>query len=112
MSCRKFGTFFSNQGRTNEMLSNDFLSSPKSYDVPLWTQTWGKPMNRQLMHLSFERVDGSKEWDGNANEPLLQQFRTAWRTFLTEIEEPFFSEFARQIAAKKADSQGEYCRFV
>jgi hypothetical protein len=109
MSCRKFGAFFSNRGRTNEMLVNDFLSTPQNFDVPLWTETWCKPMNRQLLHLSFERIRGSLSWDGSANRELLEQFRTAWRKFLEALEEPFFSEFARQIAAKK---KGEFNKYL
>jgi hypothetical protein len=109
VACRKLAGFFLNLREKNDILSKEFLPGKQvGFKVPLWKDVWHEAMNRQLLHLSYDRVDKAKSWDGKDNAELLRQFRKEWKKFLGSLEDPFDARFAKEIAAKKSSEYGSY----
>jgi len=106
VECRKFANFFqNNRGPMKDPLQRDAVA--KDYvgkrfrpKLDVW-EKWHHHMNRQLMHLSFGRVDNTEPWDGRANQPIFEELCTAWNEFLACVDPKFQAEFdARRNAVQ------------
>jgi hypothetical protein len=100
LNCRKMAAFFLNLGEDDDILSRDFVA-PKKVGFKLsWKRHWQGAMNKQLLHLTYSRIDKAKPWDGTPNEVSLREFQAAWKKFLDNVEEPYRSKFSDEIALK------------
>ena len=99
VECRKFANFFGNiRGRRNEdAVSRDFVGDthfkPK---LPVWNK-WHEHINRQLMHLSYGRVENTESWDGSANDPIYREMLDTWDKFLPCVDAKYKTEFDTQL---------------
>ena len=103
VECRKFAAFFwNNRGRKrNDIVSKDYLTTKLSIKLPVW-KAWHEHMNVHLLHLSYDRLNSTIQWDGHTvNADLLAEFQQAWKLFLSKVEEPYKSEFERQIQVRE-----------
>lgn len=80
-----------------DILASDYL--PNGYKVnwtlPTWKREWRDEMDRQLVHLSYER---EKPWDHRQWVPTLErEFRNAWRLFRQAIDPQYEREYTKQI---------------
>jgi hypothetical protein len=99
VECRKFADFFRNKRgfRGVDIIANDFVVTPPfEPELPVW-DAWADHMNRQLMHLSYDRVGNTKSWDGNANKPLFAEFTSVWNEFLKSLDARHVDEFKHQL---------------
>lgn len=92
--------FFLNVREDNDILSKDFLAPKKLGFKLVWKKRWNQAMNRQLLHLSYDRINNATPWDGTPNTVLLQEFQVAWEKFLDNLDEPYKSEFEKEISNK------------
>jgi len=108
VECRKFAAFFrNNRGpKGTDIASSDYLKAKLRFKLPVW-KAWHDHMNVHLLHLSYDRLSSKIQWTGHTvNADLLDEFQRAWKLFLAKVEEPYKSEFERQIAAR--ESKPEY----
>lgn len=106
VECRKFAAFFGNMRgrRGTDIASKDYLAAKLSIKLPVW-KAWHEHMNVHLMHLSYDRLNSTTQWDGHSvNADLLAEFQKAWKLFLSKVEEPYKSEFERQIQIRESKS--------
>lgn len=99
LNCRKMAAFFLNLRERRDILSKEFLTAKVGFGLS-WKKTWHKAMNKQLLHLTYDRIDAATPWDGTSNKVLLEEFRAAWKKFLVSLEEPYKSKFNEEIALK------------
>ena len=99
MNCRKMAAFFLNRRDDDDILSKEFLPTKVGFKLDEW-ENWGAAMNRQLLHLSYRRIDAAKPWDGKPNKLLLAEFQRAWKKFLFHLEDPYRPQFEIEISAK------------
>ena len=68
VNCRKIYEFFMYKPSTkpgqNDIRAADFLTPEVVFDLSNWA-LWHEAMNKQLMHVTFARVEKSKEWKGH-----------------------------------------------
>ena len=105
MNCRKMAGFFLNlkgQKHANDILSKHYFPPDEKvvFKLSTWREQWNEAMNRQLLHLSYDRIDKAKPWDGKPNQMLLDEFQAAWKKFRANLEEPYKSKFKSEIADK------------
>ena len=81
------------------MISKEFVNRRFKPKLPEWKQ-WRDHMNRQLMHLSYGRVDNTVSWNGSANAPLLKEFTRVWADFLLCLNPLYTSEFQTQLKSR------------
>jgi hypothetical protein len=104
LSCRKMADFFSKEpaGRFK-----DTDLTAKSYgvplfeplDLPVWAM-WEDAIDFQLAHVSLKRRTEGKTWDGTAVNPMLEEFRRAWRKFLGGLEWHVHAMFEAEISER------------
>jgi hypothetical protein len=101
VECRKFANFFkNNRGPLNDdIVCKDFLSRHFKPKLPEWKK-WHDHINRQLMHLSYARLDNTTPWDGSANAPLYAEFTSKWADFLLCVDPLYRAEFDRQLKSR------------
>lgn len=100
VGCRKFADFFkNNRGLKRQGIPCKAFATKKiSIRLPVWDK-WHEHMNVHLFHLSYDRTTSKTQWDGRGvNESLLKEFMSAWKTFLAQLDEPYKSEFLKEIA--------------
>ena len=100
LNCRKMAAFFLNVREHTDILSKEFLTPKKLGFKLVWKKQWNQAMNRQLLHLSYDRIDKANPWDGTPNKVLLDEFQMAWKRFLDNLAEPYKSEFEKEITNK------------
>ena len=101
MNCRTLAYFFTNGGRPDDIKSEDFLTGEMTFTLPTW-EDWRDQMDKHLMHLTYARVDNTRPWSGGVdNQKILQEMQSTWALFLSKIEEPFKSEFDKEIGKKE-----------
>ena len=111
VNCRKMFEFFTYQPSMktiqDDIKAKHFLESNIVFDLSNWA-LWHKPMNKQLLHITFTRVTRPKVWDGtDENRLFLAEFQNAWKLFLSKIKEPYLSKFENEISAKlKSEFRG------
>ena len=103
LGCRKLADFFRKSSNGTDIVAADFLRKKEQYPLPVWNK-WGIPMNKQLAHLTYGRVTKPKAWDGRENERLIEEFRQVWKLFRSKLEEPYGSEFEKQINKRQQPS--------
>ncbi len=99
MNCRKLCDFFNprKNSRDDDIHAKDFQRVGKPFDLPTWV-SWHDTMDKQLLHVTSDR---GREWKGHQeNLRFLTEFKTEWKKFLNQLDEPHKSEFDRQIASK------------
>ena len=101
VECRKFANFFKNNpGPLREdMVATEFVIRRLKAPLPVWGQ-WHRHMNRQLMHLSYRRIENKTPWDGSANAPLLKELTDTWEQFLTCLSPLYEAEFLGQLRSR------------
>ena len=95
--------FFSHDSNRRDIVAADFfpLKQKPRFRFPFWRE-WGTAMDKQMIHLSYERVTNPKHWDGyKENKQFLEEFRVAWRIFRKEVPEPYRTEFINQVFIRK-----------
>jgi hypothetical protein len=102
VQCRKFAHFFQNRERRHpDIFAKHYVGSSITFDLPTW-DGWYDHMDKHLFHLSYARVSNIREWTGRPENGLfLDEFRGAWKKFLSALVSTEWSEhFEREIAAK------------
>lgn len=100
VNCRKMSDFFTKSPQQDDIWAGDFLGHMVAFDLANWS-LWHRTMNKQLMHITFERITGPKQWEGHGeNELFLDEFMEAWKEFRRNLKEPYKSEFDKEIAEK------------
>ena len=98
VECRKFANFFQNKRgpmkdpSQQDAIAKDFVSKRFRPELGVWKK-WQDHINRQLMHLSYGRVDNTGPWDGSANKPIFEDLRLVWDEFLQCVDPKFKPEF-------------------
>jgi hypothetical protein len=96
LSCRKIAKFLlSQKKKPDDVIARDYSPGVTS-KLPVWNQ-WKGAMDQQLAHITYTRVRAARRWDGSPNAPLLDEFRTAWRHFLSLLREPHKTTFQKEI---------------
>lgn len=98
LGCRKLADFFLNGGKPEDVKARHYLPKrgvPK-FRLTEWKR-WHDAMDKQLAHITYRRVHAPQSWDGSRNQTLLEEFRRAWKLFLSKLEEPYKTEFERTI---------------
>jgi hypothetical protein len=95
LNCRKMSDFFERHTNGIDIVAADFLgyrpkSGLKKKDV--------KMLNNHLAHLKYYRLKVKEQWNGENNEPLLQELRNSWSEFIKTVPEPYKSKFDSEIA--------------
>ncbi|MGH9632570.1 MAG: hypothetical protein ACRD7E_30050 [Bryobacteraceae bacterium] len=100
LSCRKMAEFFKMQRARQYVIGYDYVRrSTVTFTLSEWAK-WSEAADRHVTHISYTRLENVTEWNGTANRPLLEEFRTAWCDFYNAIDERFKAEFERQIDEK------------
>lgn len=104
VNCRKMYEFFMYKPSTtsdqDDVRAAHFLTRHVAFDLSNWA-SWHDAMNKQLMHVTFARVEKPKKWEGNnENELFLAEFVAAWKTLRSNLEEPYKSRFDSEISEK------------
>ena len=104
VNCRKMYEFFIRKGSTmsgqEDIRAAHFLKREVAFDLSNWA-LWHNAMNKQLMHITFARVDKPKKWEGhNESKLFLDEFKNAWKEFRRNLEEPYKSRFENEITEK------------
>jgi len=98
VECRKFANFFQNKrGPMKDPLQHDarakdFVGKGFRPELHAWKK-WEDHINRQLMHLSYGRVDNTDSWDGSANKPIFEELCVVWDEFLQCLDPKCRPEF-------------------
>jgi hypothetical protein len=100
---RKLGNFLLNDDRVkDDVLALDYLAvgSTRTWGLVTWSQEWRSTMNKQLTHITYERVRQPKIWDHRKWTPKLErEFRDAWKMFWDAvIDTDFKAEYDKQIS--------------
>jgi hypothetical protein len=105
MNCRKMAHFFQHGPNGKDIVSADFFPprcKPR-FRFPVWNK-WAKPMDWQMLHLTYSRVLNPVPWDGyKENRLFLNEFQQAWKLFRAKLPEPYSSEYRRQIEERYND---------
>lgn len=98
MNCRKLYDFFMSRGsQGDDIRARDFLANPPTFCLPTWGSL-SKQMNKQLLHVTRCR---GKVWNGQREtQQLLAEFMNAWELFLSQLQEPYLSEFRRRLVER------------
>jgi len=104
VNCRKMYEFFKYKSSIkpgqDDIRAVDFLSQEVVFDLSNWS-LWHEAMNKQLLHVTYARVENSKEWEGHKeNKLFLDEFIKAWKEFRCNLEEPYKSKFDSEIAKR------------
>ncbi len=91
----------------NDIRAAHFLKGAVAFDLSNWA-FWHDAMNKQLMHVSFARVEKPKKWEGHdENKLFLAEFMKAWKELRRNLKEPYKSRFDSEIAEKlKSEFEG------
>ena len=103
VNCRKMFDFFRKPSDGVDIVAADFFpfKGKPRFRFPMWNQ-WGKAMDKQIVHLTYSRVTEPKLWDGYSENALfLAEFRAAWKLFRSKLDEPYESEFVKQVFLRK-----------
>jgi hypothetical protein len=107
-NCRKMYEFFlyptyACKGKGDDIGASLYLqhcSKLPDFRLQEWAR-WHDPMNKQLLHVTFARVNKPKVWEGHdENKLFLDEFKSAWKLLLRSLADPFKTEFDTQIAAR------------
>lgn len=106
LNCRKMAEFFPNPSgnpdpakHKKDVRADDFVSG-FTCDLPTWKR-WEEQMKKHLAHISYIRVEQKpKEWTGEDNERLLDEFRGAWKELYQQLPDSYRPEFELQIEKK------------
>ena len=102
LNCRKLADFLQRPPKGDDIAVEHFLGKKESFGLPVWNR-WGKPMDKQLAHLTYARVTKPTPWDGyKDNKLLLDEFQSAWKKFLAKLEDPYKTGFDEEIAKRQA----------
>jgi hypothetical protein len=71
-----------------------------TFDLSNWV-LWHEAMNKQLLHVTFNRVERPQKWNGHdENKLFLAEFQGAWKKLLNDLEDVYKPKFEREIVAK------------
>jgi len=111
VNCRKMYEFFtykpSTKDKKDDIRAAHFLKREVTFDLSNWA-FWHEAMNKQLMHVTFARVEKPKKWEGHdENKLFLDEFMKAWKEFRHNLEEPYKSKFDSEITKRlKSEFRG------
>lgn len=101
LNCRKMADFYQKAPQGDDISAGHFLKQKESFHLPEWDK-WGRAMNKQLAHLTYARITTPKSWSGNpANRLLLEEFRAAWKIFLSKLDYPYRQKFNEEITKRQ-----------
>lgn len=85
VNCRKMYEFFtyppSTRPEHDDVRAGHYLSQAKTFELREWSE-WHDAMNKQLMHVTYARVERPKRWEGHdENRLFLSEFMAAWKAF-------------------------------
>ena len=108
LNCRKMYEFFNYPQYVGKNPSGDDLgaslylphvSPALAFNLNTW-DAWHQRMNKRLLHVTYVR-DIPPPWEGHRENPLfLDEFKTAWKLMLSNLVDPFKSQFEADIAAR------------
>jgi hypothetical protein len=103
VQCRKFAHFFKNKvarGGADDILAEHFVGKKVIFKFKEWS-AWDDHMDKHIFHLSYGRVKNTRPWTGHTeNREMLDEFRAAWRLFLSKLPAKLKAEFDKEIANK------------
>ena len=87
-------------------MAKHFVGSKVRFKLREWSK-WDDHMDKHIFHLSYGRIKNARAWTGHTeNREILNEFRAAWRLFLSKLPEKLNAEFEKEIAKKvSADSE-------
>lgn len=107
LGCRKLSDFLMKDTRhDDDVLAMDYLppGASRTWDLPIWTKTWQKDMNKYLAHITYRRAEdrdarGLPHWDHTVwVQPLTAEFNKAWWDFRESVtDSEFCTAFDRQL---------------
>ena len=106
VNCRKMYEFFLYPPSANpahdDIRAAHFLPQAVTFDLSNWA-LWHDAMNKQLMHVTFARVEKPKTWEGhNENKLFLAEFMKAWKKLLRNLKGTMYeSKFDEEIRKKQ-----------
>ena len=109
MNCRKMYDFFTKPPSTNrrfdDFRAREFTKTDLTYTFATWTPDIQLHMDKQLMHISRDRITRTRVWEGYTENPLfLAEFKGAWKLFFDDLQDAFKDEFREEIASKVASA--------
>lgn len=109
VNCRKMYEFFLYPPSTNpkydDVRAAHYLGRVETFDLSNWA-LWHEAMNKQLLHVTFARVERPKRWEGcNENRLFVEEFMKAWKAFRghlkgTVYEPQFESEIREKLKSE------------
>jgi hypothetical protein len=112
VNCRKMYEFLLYSPSTNpkydDIRAAHYLGRVETFDLSNWA-LWHESMNKQLLHVTFARVERPKQWEGyNENKLFLEEFMKAWTAFRghlkgTVYEPQFESEIREKLKSEFGD---------
>ena len=105
VNCRKMYEFFMYPPSTNpaydDIRATHFLPQAVTFNLSNWAR-WHDAMNKQLMHVTFARVEKPKKWEGHdENQLFLDEFKKAWKDLLRNLRGTMYkSRFDDEIAER------------
>ena len=91
--CRAMAEFFSGE---KEICPMHFTRGPFTPSLPTW-KNWKSHVNMHLMHVTRGRNTNKIPWTGEANGPMLKEFREVWGEVLGEMKDDFRPLFEEEI---------------
>lgn len=84
--CRALYEFFDPKNKDKDDLhANDFTKSKFKVRFPTWAK-WREHLNHHLLHLTVDRLNNTRPWDGRDNKKILKDFESAWDKFMDELK--------------------------
>ena len=102
LNCRKLADFFQKrQGRyKRDIMAEDYVPG-FSAPLPVYAE-WRDPINRQLAHVTYDRITKPKEIKKEARKAIYEELKHTWREFRKGlVGSPYEAEFKEQVSLRK-----------
>jgi hypothetical protein len=98
LSCRKLRDFFTGSG-DRDVIAGHYVTSA-DFHLPV-SDKWKEAIDRQLAHISLDRVENSREILRPTQAALYAELRTAWKLFLVNLPTLYQIDFDRELSEKE-----------
>ncbi len=93
----------------DDLRAPEFTKTEIDYKFTHWTQDIQEHMNKQLMHVSRDRIKRTQVMGGcDETQLFLEDFERAWTLFLENLQDLYKTEFEEEIAAKESSEFGRF----
>jgi hypothetical protein len=98
LSCRKLRDFFTGSG-DRDVIAGHYVTTA-DFHLPV-SDKWKEAIDRQLAHISLDRVENSREILRPTQAALYAELRTAWKLFLVNLPTLYQIDFDRELSEKE-----------